>query len=311
MKIAIAGSGAMGSCYGHMLAQAGNEVVLLDNWEVHVSRINEFGLKVNEVGTQKVTKIPAYLPSEFTGTVDLVIIFTKSLALIDMIESVKHVMNADTKVLCLLNGLGHSETLAKYVDRKNILMGVTVVTASLSAPGSVGFTNYGKTEIQNLDPSSEAAAREVVKVINDAGLPTEYSSNIAFSIWRKACINGVCNSLCTILDANMLELGMVPNVRSLVLTVCNEFAAVANAVGVKLDGEQMTDYVSTFLTPEFKGAIHYPSMHQDLIKNHRYTEVDYLNGYVARKGRELGIPTPYNELITLLVHGKETVLRVQ
>ncbi len=49
-------------------------------------------------------------------------------------------------------------------------------------------------------------------------------------------------------------------------------------------------------------------MHQDLIQNHRLTEIDYINGYVSRKGKEFNINTPYNDLLTTLVHAKEQLL---
>ena len=58
-------------------------------------------------------------------------------------------------------------------------------------------------------------------------------------------------------------------------------------------------------------AGHYPSMHQDLVQNHRLTEIDYINGAVAKKGDSLGIPTPYCHMITDLVHAKEHVLKIQ
>ncbi len=49
-------------------------------------------------------------------------------------------------------------------------------------------------------------------------------------------------------------------------------------------------------------------MHQDLIQHHRLTEIDYINGYVSKKGKEFNIPTPYNDLLTTIVHSKEQLL---
>ncbi|MPM76345.1 hypothetical protein SDC9_123343 [bioreactor metagenome] len=49
-------------------------------------------------------------------------------------------------------------------------------------------------------------------------------------------------------------------------------------------------------------------MHQDLIQNGRYTEVDYINGYISKKGKEFNIDTLYNDLITNLIHGKEELI---
>ena len=70
----------------------------------------------------------------------------------------------------------------------------------------------------------------------------------------------------------------------------------------------MTDFVMWYTTDEFQGRFHYPSMHQDLIQNHRKTEIDYLNGYVSRKGKEYGINTPYCDTVTIIIHGRENML---
>ncbi|RIY31977.1 2-dehydropantoate 2-reductase [Psittacicella melopsittaci] len=316
MKIAIAGAGAMGCSYGHMLKQAGNDVVLLDNWEDHVNKINESGLKVNEVGQEKVTYIKAYKPSDYHEKVDLVIVFTKSLQLNSFLQQIKHLLTEDTKVLCLLNGLGHIETLSQYTHKENIYMGVTVVTArftNVNEPANVSFSSYGKTEIENVVSSKEAErfGKLIAQTINDSGLPCEFVDNIYWSIWRKACLNGCMNSLCTILDSNMLDLGKINNIEYIINSVIKEFAAIASTEGISLDIDEMTKFVMSFTAETFSGAKHFPSMHQDLIRNHRLTEVDYLNGYVSRRGKELNIPTPFNDLITVLVHGKEYLLQAK
>ncbi|MFC6276632.1 2-dehydropantoate 2-reductase [Psittacicella hinzii] len=312
MKIAIAGAGAMGCCYGHMLKQAGNDVVLLDNWQEHIDTINANGLKVTEVGTPKVTQIKAYRPEEYDQAVDLIVIFTKSLMLDGLMQQIKHLIHEDTKVLCLLNGLGHVDTISKYVSKEQIFMGVTVLTAKFNAvdvPGDVSFSSYGKTEIENIVNSRAAAqaAKQIAQTINDSGLPCEVVENIQWATWRKACLNGAMNSLCTILDANMYQLGTIDNCRNLIQEIVKEFALIAKIEGVHLDVEQITDFIMSFTNDGYSGSRHYPSMHQDLIKNNRLTEIDFLNGYIARKGKEFNVSTPFNNLITLLVHGKEKI----
>ena len=107
------------------------------------------------------------------------------------------------------------------------------------------------------------------------------------------------------MECNMLELGGIVGCKDMMRCIISEFAAIAKTQGVILDVDSVTDYVYGFTQPDFVGAKHYPSMYQDLIKNHRLTEIDFLNGYISRKGKELHIPTPYCDLITIFVHGKE------
>lgn len=53
---------------------------------------------------------------------------------------------------------------------------------------------------------------------------------------------------------------------------------------------------------------HFPSIHQDLIQNHKLTEINYINSYISKKGKKFNIPTPYNDLLTMLVYSKEKLL---
>ncbi len=307
MKIAIVGAGAMGSRYGYMLHESGNEVFLIDAWKEHVDTINKEGLTVEQNGECNKVKIPAMLPEDAKEVPDLVILFTKSMGLESMLKSVKNILGKHTRVLCLLNGLGHNETIEKYVDSKNILMGVTLWTAGLAGPGHVVLTGDGSLEVQNIDSNMEVEAREVCDILNQAGLKAHYSENVIFSIWRKACVNGTLNSCCTILDCNIKEFGELKETPELIRNIIKEFADIAAKYGVELNVEEVAKGIEKIYDPSQAGE-HYPSMHQDLIQNHRLTEIDYINGYVSRKGKEFNIKTECNDLLTTMVHAKEQLL---
>jgi len=83
--------------------------------------------------------------------------------------------------------------------------------------------------------------------------------------------------------------------------------SVAQYEGVELDLEEVVAHVESCFNPDTIG-LHYPSMYQDLIKNHRMTEIDYINGAVSRKGRKYSIPTPYCDFLAQLIHSKEEIL---
>lgn len=307
MKITIVGAGAMGSRFGYMLHESGNNVQLVDGWKDHVDAINEKGLCIEENGNLKYVKIPAMLPKDAKEIPELIILFTKSMGLESMLKSVEHIIGKETKVLCLLNGLGHDETLEKYIDRKNILMGVTLWTAGLKGPGHALLSGGGSLEVQNLHKDMESEARKVCDVLSEAGLNAHYSEDVIFSIWRKACVNGALNSTCTILDCNIKEFGELKEASELIRNIIKEFSKIAEKYNVTLNVEEVAKVIEKTYDPSEAGE-HYPSMHQDLIQNHRLTEIDYINGYVSRKGKEFNISTPYNDLLTNLVHAKEQLL---
>ena len=86
-----------------------------------------------------------------------------------MLEALEHFLNKNTKVLCLLNGIGHEDIIKKYVPYENILLGNTMWTAGLEGPGKVKLFGNGSIDLQNLGAQSEQAVEAVIKVLNNAG----------------------------------------------------------------------------------------------------------------------------------------------
>ncbi|SFK57108.1 ketopantoate reductase [Marinilactibacillus piezotolerans] len=308
MKFAIAGSGAMGSRFGFMLHQAGNDVILIDKWDAHIQEIRQNGLTVNYNGTEKVVKIPIYRPNEVKGKVDVIFMFTKAMFLGEMLEDIQPIIKEDTQVVCLLNGIGHETVMKKYVSLENILIGVTIWTAGLIGPGKIDLEGTGSTEIQNFVPGGEEKAKEIVKVLEEAGLNGVYSENVKFSIWRKACVNGALNATCSLLDATLGEMFETDQAISITEKIVKEFVDVAAKQDVQLDFNDTVEYI---VKSAKELGHHYPSMHQDLVQHHRLTEIDYINGAVARLAVEYGIEAPTNELITKFIHAKEQLLKVK
>lgn len=309
MKIAIAGAGAMGSRFGIMLQKGGNEVLLIDGWKEHVDAISQHGLKANFNGEDITVNIPVMLQSEVKTDqkMDLIILFTKAMQLEKMLQDITCIISEDTKVLCLLNGIGHEDVIEKFVPKKNIYIGNTMWTAGMEGAGKVKLFGNGSIELQNLDAGQEEGAKALATLLSASDLNAKYSNNIHYSIYRKACVNGTMNGLCTILDVNMASLGLTSSASAMVETIVNEFASVAKKEGIQLDVTEVISHVKTCFNAETIG-MHYPSMHQDLIKNHRLTEIDYINGAVSRKGKKYGIATPYCDFLTQLVHAKEEIL---
>ena len=314
MKIAVAGAGAMGGRFGYMLSKTGNDVTLIDQWEPHVAAIREKGLQINFNGEDVVAKLPIFFPNEAVSKgmeFELVILFTKAMQLDGMLQALGPIVtNKNTYVICLLNGIGHEKVIEKYVSLTNILLGNTMWTAGLVGPGKIKLLGNGAVDFRNLHPDSKEAALKVVEVFKEAGLCGVYTEDIHYTIYKKACVNGTVNGLCTMLDANMASFGATTLADSIVRTIVDEFAAVAAVEGVKLDKEAIVNFVATTFNPDTIG-LHYPSMHQDLIGHNRLTEIDCINGEIARKGKEYGIPTPYCAFLTELVHCKEEILKAK
>lgn len=204
--------------------------------------------------------------------------------------------------------MGHESILKKYLDDNHLLLGITMWTAGLAGSGHATLFGNGNVEIKNFGSEGKDFALKVVDIFNGAGLCPKYIDDPKYAIWRKACVNGTLNTLCSILDCNIGELGQTQEAADFLKTIIAEFAAVAAQEGVNLDQAEVYQHVNE----TFHGDIadHYPSMYQDLLKKHRKTEIDFIDGAVWQKGKEYGIATPYCTLITQLIHAKEELLGV-
>lgn len=313
MKILIAGAGAMGANFGHLLSRE-HEVTLCDSWQANIDAINQRGLKIHRKDlsvqdgqvTVETSHLKAYLPEETPNLgYDLIFLFTKAHFLDAMLAKIAHLVKDHTLVTCCLNGLGHQQTMQKYIPKKNLVMGVTLVGAGAVGPGEFELMTRGLTEVQEVDAGEFAAGELVAQTLDKAELPARHSDHLAFSIWRKAVLNGVVNPLCALLNANMGQLSQMPDAQNIVKQIVHEYALAAAYEGVTLDEVEVFNHVWHFCTPDFAGHRHFPSMHQDLNINHRKTEIEFINGYVAKVLKAHGHPAPYCELIANFIHLKE------
>lgn len=307
MLVYIAGSGAMGCRFGYQISKTSHDVILLDNWEDHINAITENGLKISG-DVEDLVNLPIMKPTQATQEADVIILFTKAMQLPQMLKDIKGIIGAETKVLCLLNGLGHEDVIRNYIPERNILMGVTVWTAGLEGPGHANLKGVGALNLQSMDPTNKESGLQVTVMLNEAHLNATYDENVVPNIWRKACVNGTMNSTCALLDCTIGELFASEDGLKMVKEIIHEFITVGQAEGVELDEEDITNYV---METSVKAAHHYPSMHQDLVQNNRLTEIDFINGAVNKKGEKLGIDTPYCRMIMQLVHAKESVLNIK
>jgi 2-dehydropantoate 2-reductase len=285
-------------------------VILIDGWQEHIDLIKQNGLKANFNGEEVVENISIYHQNDVSSvdfSADLVILFTKAMQLDGMMQSINNMVGENTKVLCLLNGIGHEDVIKKYVPLSNIILGNTMWTAGLEGPGKAKLFGNGSIDLQNLGTDGKEAAEEVIEVLNAANLNAKYSDNILSSIYKKACVNGTMNGLCTILDSNMADFGETDVADDIVEAIVSEFAAVAERENATLNVPEVLAQIKTCYNRETIG-LHHPSMYQDLIINNRLTEIDYINGAIVRKGKEYGIETPYCSFLTQLVHAKEQIL---
>ena len=138
-------------------------------------------------------------------------------------------------------------------------------------------------------------------MLTDAGLPTEATDRLWSMVWGKLVINAALNATAALLGASGEDILRSPAAREWTGLVARETAAVANALGIELPYPDPAARVWQHCQDVGPAK---PSMLQD-IERHRPTEIDAINGAVVREGARLGVPTPYNQALLLLIKGLE------
>lgn len=202
-------------------------------------------------------------------------------------------------VATVQNGLGNVEALAAKIDRDRISLGVIYVGAEL-VDGALQATGAGRVE---LGRPKDAAARDRLEALARAlaagGMEVSVVDDPWPSVWRKLVVNAAMNPTTAIFRLRNPELLEHPAGRPIADDLARETARVATAAGVAIDPETAPD-----MWHRTAGFVNRSSMFQDVSAG-RPTEIDSINGAVAREGQRLGVATPVNEAVTLLVKAIE------
>jgi 2-dehydropantoate 2-reductase len=301
VRVCVVGCGAVGSLFAANLAQLEDvEVWAYDLARDHVEAINAGGLRLSGAG-ELVGRVSATSDAAELPPSDFGIVATKAMHTESAIAATAHVF-AEGAVCSVQNGLGNEEALARHVAR--VIRGTTFPAGRVVEPGRVQWDVKGDTTIGPFEPSP-APLQEVERLAEActrAGLPTAAVADARGPQWRKVIFNAATNPVGALTGLTHGRVCEDPALRRLVSGLVDEGKAVADAQGIVLDAdpEELIDHAAR---PEV-AYDHKASMLQD-VEARRETEIDYLNGGVARFGREHGVPTPLNEGILALVKGLE------
>ena len=303
MRIGIIGAGALGSVIGGMLAEAGNDVLLVNRNRSHVDAINRDGLTLRTDGKDRAVAVRAAIPAEVGEPADLVIVLVKSFHTAEAVREAIGLVGPNTTVLSLQNGLGHEDILMGLVGRDRVIAGKTYVGGVMFGPGQVIAGVAGKeTIIGELDGRITPRIERIAATFEAAGMTLVVSRNIMGAIWDKLLVNIATGALSGITRLPYGGLYAVPELEVAATAAVAEAIAVAKASGIELETVHPHEAwvkAASGLPPEFKA-----SMLQSLEKG-SVTEVDFINGAVVRAGVKAGVPTPVNATLVACVKGIE------
>ena len=301
MRVCVVGCGAVGSLFAANLAQLADvEVWAYDLARDHVDAINANGLRLSGAD-DVVGRLRATADAEELPACDFGIVATKAMHTEPAIAATAHAF-ADGSVCTVQNGLGNEEALAGHVAR--VIRGTTFPAGRVVEPGHVQWDVKGDTTLGPFEPSPapHEEVERLAEACTRAGLPTEAVADARGPQWRKVIFNAATNPIGALTGLTHGRVCEDAALRKLVSGLVDEGKAVAAAQGIVLDAdpEELIDHAAR---PDV-AYDHKASMLQD-VEARRTTEIDYLNGGIARFGREHSVPTPLNDAILPLVKGLE------
>lgn len=298
MKIAIVGPGALGCLLSAFLAEAGEDVLLLDHRPERAERISERGLVVEGVSGERRVRVPVSLSVRDVADAELILLCVKAYHTESAIRPLTPHLNRDARILTLQNGVGNVESLAEICGRERIWGGVTAQGATVLAWGHIRHAGTGLTQLGALSGiGQDARLGEVAETLNRAGLETRIEPAVQSLLWSKLIVNAGINPLTAITRLRNGQLLDYDGTVRIMEQAVAEAVTVAEAQGIQLcfpDAQARTKEVARCT------ANNIASMLQDVL-NERQTEIEYINGAVAAIGRRLGLSTPVNETLTELV----------
>ena len=303
-SIVVVGAGAVGSYFGAMLARAGHAVTLIGR-APHVQAVRERGLQLHRGGSVEAVWIDATIDLAAVREAELVLFCVKSTDTENVARELAPMLRENAWVLSLQNGVDNPPAIARHVrgSGQAVVPTVVYVATAMPEPGVVQHFGRGDLVVGPLTEGELAGAqhakrlRAIADLFAAAGVPVQVSPDVMGELWNKLMVNCAYNAISALAQLPYGRLVEVPEIRAVMRSVVHEVVAVAEAAGRHLPLAQALaamERIATAMPAQFSSTA------QDLARG-KPTEIDHLNGHVARRGAALGVAAPVNQTLHALV----------
>lgn len=300
MKIAVIGAGAMGSIYGCHLS-LNHEVYMVDTSASVVEHIKQEGIRLSENGEENVYSPKAVLSPAQLGTVDLILLFVKSLYSKSALASNQGLIGPETYVMTLQNGSGHEDILEEFISRDHIIIGTTEDNGAVISTGCIRRGGAGNTNIGMLETDKEGFLPKLKEAFESCGFPVRIHENIQQLIWDKLFTNVSLSAVTAILQVDMGYIASNDHAWKMTTMLIEEAVSVAKGLGLLAEETEIMEKVRKTSLMSPNGCT---SIRSDL-QNGRKTEVDHISGSVVRAAGKLGVPVPTHQFVVEMIHAME------
>lgn len=303
-RIAVLGAGAVGCYFGGVLARAGAPVTLIGR-ALHVDAIARNGLVIEFADRRETVQVRASTEVAATAGADVVLVCVKSPDTGIAASSLALHLGREAAVVSLQNGVDNADTL-RGVLANPVFAAVVYVGTSMEGPGVVRHAGRGDLVLgaagdTAAHPAALTRLHEIAALFERAGVRCPVTADIDAALWTKLTINCAFNAISALGRARYGRMAREPAVREVMELAVREAVAVALADKVSLDEATLVAEVWKVADAM---AGQYSSTAQDVLRG-KPTEIDALNGYIARRGEALRVDVPVNRTLHALVKLRE------
>lgn len=301
-KFVIVGAGAIGRLFGTLLSIGKQKVTFVEPQKEVISAINEQGIGILEMGGEDVYNIPFYPAkavknAQSIQSCDYILLAVKSYDTLRAMQSIAHLVSANSPVITIQTGLGNIEVMEKIVPRNNIIAGYTFLAGTALGPGIVRQGGVGKTYLGELDGKKTARIEKLCTIFNSSHMQTEIVKQIVGRIWCKVLVYSAINPVSAILRVSNGRLLEKMESITLMKRLIDEGKEVAAACAIDLVYHDLYDILFETCKQTYNNL---SPMLQDIL-NEKRTEIDNLNSALCRYGAEHGVRVPTHHTIIQII----------
>lgn len=294
-RVAVVGAGAVGGYFGGLMALAGAPVVMIGR-PAFVDALRQGGLSLDTLQFQKRVEVEASTDLSAARGADLVLFCVKATDNAETAKTLVPFLKPGTIVISLQNGVDNVEQIREAAGI-DVLPAVVYIAVSMEKPGRIKHVSRGDLV---LDARNERA-HKAAEIFRQAAIPCRLSDNMEGELWTKLLWNCALNAISALGQARYGQIAESDDGRKLVRAVVEEALAVARAANIVLPDVRDSDAaMAGAMKIATNAAPALSSTAQDINRGKR-TEIDSLNGFIARRGAALGVATPVNHALYTLV----------
>jgi 2-dehydropantoate 2-reductase len=291
----VVGAGAVGGYFGGLLARAGAPVVMIGR-PAFVDAVKKNGLLLETLQFKESVRVEASAELSAVRGAEIILFCVKTIDNATLSRDLASYVGENATVISMQNGVDNAEQIRQAAGIE-VMPAVVYVAASVPAPGHVKHNGRGDLVI---GPASERAS-SIAEIFTRANIPCRISDNMEGELWTKLIWNCALNAVSALGRATYGQIGESAGAREVLVHLVDEVLEVARAANIHLPGLETRElaHAGAFKIAQQMSAT-FSSTAQDMARGKR-TEIDSLNGYIAKRGAELGVATPVNQAMHALI----------